>query len=296
MASTPNKYEIFLKKLRNTYRLVIMNDDTFEEVGSYRLSRLNVYILFSTTFVLMAALIWSLILFTKLKEYIPGYADSETRAGLINQSYRLDSLEYTLNAQQLYIRNRIKLLKDDIDTTGFSGSLEQSAIDSNFNVSPIPEEMELRKAVEEEEKYAIKIPLDRIRSNNSEGDIALSERRLLPPIRGMVSAGFNPDDNHFGVDVIAPKNTGVKSIAAGTIIHAGWDMKTGYTISVQHDGNLISIYKHNSYLTKKIGNFVTAGEAIAVIGNSGELTDGPHLHFELWHSGAPVNPERFFNF
>ncbi|MBK8491772.1 MAG: M23 family metallopeptidase [Saprospirales bacterium] len=166
--------------------------------------------------------------------------------------------------------------------------------DSNLHIDRIEEDEMLRQEVEMDEIRAIGQTED-LRTQRV-AEVPLEQLYFTPPLTGEISAGFMLDKKHFGVDILAPRNTPVKAVMDGWVIASDWTLETGNTIGIQHDNNLISFYKHNSALLKEIGSYVKAGEAVAIIGNSGTLSDGPHLHFELWHKGVPVDPDQYINF
>lgn len=281
----------FLDKLRNRYRLVVLDDETFEERASFRLTRFNVYVLVSVVFVVVVSGIFSLIVFTPLKEYIPGYGDVNLRKDFIGLELKTDSLNTVVRQQEMWIHNVRNVLQGNIDTA--ATQVSQGAVKyDTINLDRVPEEdLRLREEMEREQSYALTFS-----GMQKKSDIALSQINFFPPLRGYVTSGFNPAEDHFGIDIVAPEEEPVKNVLDGYVVLAAWTLETGYVIGIQHDYNLVSFYKHNSVLLKKTGNFVQAGDAIAVEGNSGELTTGPHLHFELWHDGTPVNPEDYIIF
>lgn len=281
----------FVEKLKNKYRLVILNDDTFEERASFRLSRFNVYVFVTSVLSVLIILIFSLIIFTPLKEYIPGYADVKMRRDLVDLKFYTDSLETAVMSQNLWLNNVKKILEGKTDSSTTNSSDRSISYDT-IKLSRIPiEDILLREEIESEDNYALVYSGQNIDDKDLEGVL-----RLSSPISGMITQQFNKEEDHFGVDIVAPEKTPVKVIAPGTVIVSEWTLETGHTIAVQHKNNMISIYKHNSVLLKKVGNFVKAGDAIAIVGNSGELSSGPHLHFELWQEGTALDPEQFINF
>ena len=283
-----------MERLQHTYRLVIMNNETFEEIGSYRLSLLNVYIALSTLMVLVAILVVSLIVFTPLKRLVPGYGDVSSHPELIHLNREIDSLSEALEAQQVYTESYRKILVGDVETIQEVPEEEYQPGDSTLQVDRIKEDEILRREVELEEIQEI---AQLTKANNfSSRDLPLEQMYFTPPLSGEVSAGFAPDKKHYGVDVLAPKNTAIKAVMDGWVIASDWTLETGNTIGIQHANNIVTFYKHNSVLLKEIGSFVKAGEAVAIIGNTGTLSDGPHLHFELWSKGVPVDPAQYINF
>jgi len=280
-----------LKKLRNKFRLVIINDETFEERFSFVLSPLNVFTWGGFFLILFSVLLVSVIAFTPLREMIPGYANVSMKRSATYASFRSDSLSAALQQQQQYLENLRLILngEDTRDNFEDSSHVQNQPIDTGA-LSPSSAEEELRTFVEDEERYTV--------NNNDPSAMrsGISSFSFFTPLSGVLSSTFEPEKGHYGVDVLAKNNEAVKSTLDGTVLIATWSSETGHVIQVQHANNLVSIYKHNSVLLKQVGDKVKAGEAIAIVGNSGELTTGPHLHFELWADGQPLNPEDYMNF
>ncbi len=293
-----------LEKMRDKYRLVIMNDETFEEVTSLRLSPLGVYIFLSSLVVGTAILMALLIVFTPLKRYIPGFGDFQRDAEIAQLTSKVANLEDEIKAHRAYNENFRKILVGDLadfseEAARKKGQGDAAPKDSGNNVQPverIDEDKELRAAVANGTFSG---------ANNSGGQALnpvlsreqpLEQLFFMPPVSGEVVSVYDLNKSHYGVDVAAPKNTAVKAAADGVVISSGYTVETGYSIAIQHPNNVVTMYKHNSVLLKKAGSSVKAGEAIAIIGNSGENTSGPHLHFELWHKGRAVNPSDYINF
>lgn len=273
-----------IERYRNKYRLVILNDDTFEEKVSLKLSRLNVIILSILSGAVLIVLTILLIAFTGLKEYIPGYASTELRTQAVDLALTTDSLERTLEIQQQYLNNVQRILRGD--------TIEEPLNDTTTAVTAVtldpaitPEDSTLRSYAEEEDRFNL---------SNRSNDIATFT--FFAPVKGLVTGTFDPQVNHLAIDIVAAKNTPIKACLDGVVLFADWTVETGHVIIVQHTENLISVYKHNSALLKSQGDLVRSGEALAIIGNSGEQTTGPHLHFELWHNGIPVNPQNYISF
>lgn len=284
-----------LKKLKNKYRLVILNDASFEEKFSYRLSPLNIVTLVLTFAVFLMGSVAVIIIFTPLREYIPGYTDVSLREDLTNMVLRSDSLEHKLQQNNLYLANLQAILRGEDPHTEDLLAQDSSLIDS-FAVDEAgnpaikaKEDSLLRDYVEREDSYSLKA---------TSASSSSSESRLyyFTPLKGTVTNTFNQAEAHFGVDIVAPKNEAIKAALDGTVIFADWTVETGYVIQIQHKNNITSIYKHNSVLLKEVGQRVKAGEAIAIIGNTGKLSSGPHLHFELWKEGKAIDPMQFINF
>ena len=285
----------WLEGMKNTYRLVVMNDDTFEEVGSYRLTRLNVYIMVSSIFVVLVFLVTMIIAFTSLKEYIPGYGDVNLKGKSRELEKKVYEVEKELIAREAYIKTVQKILTGGVDTTNYEaeGEGEMAYDTAEFNVEPIPEDYALRTEIERESMQS----LDNSSFRVSQNDNSLEQLYFTTPVRGaIVNDEFQPDKGHFGVDLLGSTGATIYATLGGVIIISDYTFETGYVIGIQHSNNIISFYKHNSKLLKKVGDKVQGGEAIAIIGNTGELSEGPHLHFEVWHNSKPINPREFLVF
>ncbi|NAS31615.1 peptidoglycan DD-metalloendopeptidase family protein [Flavobacteriaceae bacterium R38] len=288
MARKKEKGKQLKKKLLHKYRLVILNEDTFEERISFKLSRLNVFVVgtFFTVFLIAATTV--LIAFTPLREYIPGYSSTRLKQRAIRNTDKVDSLERVLSANIIYLDTIRKALTGEVNIGSINRDslIERFRIDaSTVDLSPNKQDSLLRAEVENEDKF-----------NLLETATASGNFIMFPPTTGSISQEYDPKNKHFAVDVIAPKDSPVKATSDGTVIFAEWTAETGYVIILEHAFGLISVYKHNGSLTKSQGDLVKAGEVIATIGNTGELTTGPHLHFELWSDGYPVNPTQYIDF
>ncbi len=291
----------FIEKSRENYRLIVMNNETFEEVGSYQLSPLNIYMAICAVVVTVALLVFLLIVVTPIKRYIPGYGNIQEHKEALRLTAELNAIKKDLSAQEAYTENIRKILVGDIvevesQVADVDSNLMEDMPDSLINIERIREDELLRKEIELNEQL-------QDRQTNAAGpltinnQISLEQLYFIPPISGgTISEPYAPNNKHYGIDVMAPKNTPVKAIMDGFVFSSDWTLETGNTIGIQHTNNLISFYKHNSAILKESGSQVKAGEAIAIIGNTGTLSSGPHLHFELWHNGKAVNPENFIIF
>ncbi len=286
MSENKKKDKGFFAKLHDKYRLVLMNDDTFEEKISFRLTRFNVFLFFGTLVIFLVVATSYLIAFTPLKEYIPGYADFNTRKVLRELNIKADSLQAELQSKDLYIMNIKNIFegKDLIEEIPDSIGTQQFAEISELTRSR--EDSILRAEMESELQYQEWTQEDMTVTENR----GVSQFFFFPPINGMISNHFNAAQNHFGIDIVADLGSPIKATLDGTVVLATWTLSTGYTIGIQHANNLMSIYKHNDVLLKGEGSYVKAGEAISIIGNTGTLSTGTHLHFELWFNGNPINP------
>lgn len=288
MTKKVKKRKKIKKKLLHKYRLVILNESTFEEKISFKLSRLNVFVTGSLCIIGLIGLTTLLIAFTPLREYIPGYSSTRLKKQATELTYETDSLVRVLNNTNRYLDNIRMVLSGDIENNEVNrDSLrEQFKLDpSTVDLTPIKEDSLLRAEVALEDKYNL------FERNNVILDIA-----FFPPITGTVSQRYDAQKRHYAVDVVAPKETPVKAVANGMVIFAEWTADTGHVIILEHKDGFLSVYKHNGSLNKSQGDIVRAGEVIASVGNTGELTTGPHLHFELWDKGTPINPLDFIDF
>ncbi|WP_289037817.1 M23 family metallopeptidase [uncultured Zobellia sp.] len=288
MAKKVKKRKEIKRKLLHKYRLVILNESTFEEKISFKLSRLNVFVTGSLCIIGLIALTTLLIAFTPLREYIPGYSSTKLKKQATDLTYKTDSLVASLNNTNKYLESIRMVLRGDVASqeVNLDSLREQFKIDpSSIDLTPIKEDSLLRAEVALEDKY-----------NLFERSATAAEIELFPPLSGEISNDYDPEKRHYAVDVTAPKDTPIKAVANGTVIFAEWTADTGYVIILEHKDGLISVYKHNGSLNKKQGEVVRAGEVIASVGNTGELTTGPHLHFELWSNGNAVNPLDYIDF
>ncbi|MFO7997717.1 MAG: M23 family metallopeptidase [Bacteroidales bacterium] len=284
MARKNKKNRGFFQKLHAKYRLVLMKDDTLEKKISFRLTRFNVFLFFGTMGIFLVVATIYLIAFTPLREYIPGYADFNTRQVLRELSLRADSLERDLRQKDLYIHNIRNIVEGrELDEVMPINLLNQEA----GEMDELPRSREdsiLRAEFEGQGSSAIWVNPE-VSPNQD-----INQFIFFPPVQGIVTNHFDPANLHFGVDVVADQNEAVKATLDGTVVFSSWTLETGFTLSIQHSNNLLSVYKHNSILLKQEGNIVKAGEVIAIIGDSGMYSTGTHLHFELWFNGNPVNP------
>lgn len=281
-----------IRKLRNRYRLVVMNDVTFNESFSAYLTPWNVIAGVVLLLIIMSGVVVSLVVFTPLKEYIPGYSDTETRKRAMSAAMRVDSLEHAQEIYSQYFKNVHDILTGNVneDTSGLSHG-ESTRQYENLDFSASRADSMLRREIEARERFAL-------RENAGAGSDVHGFPGIFffTPVRGTVISGFNTGSGHYGIDVAAAEGETVKAVFDGTVVMATFTSDGGNVIQIQHPNNLISIYKHNSVLLRKVGDRVKAGESIAIIGNSGELTDGPHLHFELWYNGTPLDPLEYIAF
>ena len=275
---------LFWKTLLKKYRFVIMTDDSFEERFSVKLNRLTLFA-FLGGGMMFCFVLATFLLTTSLTEYIPGKANAEVQKELMLLSEQSDSLLAVLNFHNSYMQNLRNIVAgNELIAPKTIESTKNLEEEISFKKSI--EDSLLRAAVESEDKGVIRTNIENYTQ------VLL----FFPPIKGMITDQFNAKTKHFGIDLVAKEKTRISTVLEGTVIISNWTSETGYVIGIQHKNDYISLYKHNSILLKDIGDFVTVGEPIAIIGNSGELSSGPHLHFELWHQGEPVNPENYILF
>ena len=277
--------------------MTIMNPETFEEVGSYNLSLMSVYTAISSLFVFFAIIVVSLIVFTPIKSYLPGYGDAKDYYALAG---KVDDLEDAVESNQTYMDYFRKFLTDDVETKKEAPKEEVNQMaDSLLDMPTIEEERQLREQYERNNGVASIITSNgdapKTAALNAR-EVALEQLYFTPPMDGQIIRGLKPNENHFGIDIVAPKNTPIKAAMDGYVISSDFTVETGNTIVIQHQHGVMTTYKHCSSLLKKQGSFVRGGEAIAIIGNTGTLTSGPHLHFELWQNGKCVDPTEYISF
>jgi murein DD-endopeptidase MepM/ murein hydrolase activator NlpD len=281
----------FIKRLRTTLRLVVMNDDTFEEKFSLRLTPLNVFVVIGTLMLTLITLTTYLIAFTSLREYIPGYADVSMKRKLVNMSLATDSLAQKIETQNKYLANLNFIVSGTLPVDKIKDTAATVAIYDSIRVlQKSAEDSLLRMKIEGQDKFDIAMDGDEGAQSGIAGFY------FFTPLKGTITSVFDTRKKHYGVDVVAPPDAVIKAVLDGTVIVSDFTSETGHTIAIQHRNDLISFYKHNSVLLKKPGDFVKAGDVIAIIGNSGEFTTGPHLHFELWYNGTAVNPVDYIKF
>lgn len=278
--------EKYWSKLFHKYRFVIMKDSSFEEKLSVKLTRINVIAFLATLVFLCFFSTMLLIAYTPLSEYVPGKSSIEVQKSLIALNIKSDSLEAILVNRSIYLENINKIINgEELVTPENYAEITNTQIPISFEKSK--EDSLFRVKVEAEDKSSI---YKKDKPNNN------TTLMFFTPLTGLISDGYNNKTKHFGIDLVAKEKSRISSVLEGTVIISHWAYETGYVIGVQHKNDYLSFYKHNSVLLKSVGDYVNAGDHIAIIGNSGEFSSGPHLHFELWHKGIPVNPENYISF
>tara|TARA_B100001093_G_scaffold258335_1_gene247032 strand:- start:15 stop:914 length:900 start_codon:yes stop_codon:yes gene_type:complete len=292
---TESKFTIWLKNLQEKRRVVVLDEDSFEEKRNFTTSKFSLLVFFLFSVIVFSILFFLLISYSSIKTFVPGYPSVSAQKELIDKNIELDQklndLIIKINKEEQYMTNFQKILNGDtpIERNNFEKVFKSQNIDTTNELSI--SEKTIREKVNNREKYEIDI----IPGGALTKDV-LPELLLFPPLVGEITNKMNISAGHFGVDIIAPKNEAVVAILKGTIVYQNWSPNDGHVVHIQHKNNLLSIYKHSSEVLKKIGDYVDAGEPISIVGNSGEHSTGPHLHFELWHNGYPMDPEKFINF
>nr|WP_262914337.1 M23 family metallopeptidase [Tenacibaculum aquimarinum] len=267
--------------------MVVLNEDTFEERFSLKLSRLNVFVLGGFFSIFLIALTILLIAFTPLREYIPGYSSTALKKKATQLTFEADSLKMKLAVLENFTNSIKPVLTGEIKPESIDSlrAEAESIVINDEMLSATKEDSLFREKVESKDRF----PLSN--STNNKTKIV-----FFAPVSGTISQDFNATEKHFAIDVVAKTGTPVKAVADGTVIFSEWTTETGYVLTIQHTNNFISVYKHNGNLLKQQGDFVKSGEVISTVGSTGELTTGPHLHFELWNNGYSVNPKNYIDF
>lgn len=284
----------FKDKLWRKYRIVVYNDETYEEKKHFKLRLINLLNIIIFSSVLLIALVIYLIAFTPLREYIPGYTDVDLNRRVYSMEQKIDSMENVYRQKDLYINNMRKIIMgDDFEDDSINSLLiKSSTTDFNSITDRKSKKDSLFRVEYEIETRNNLFERDVVNENPSEYKMV----SFFAPLKGMITNHFNREEKHYGIDLVADNNSVIKAITDGTVIYSDWTVDNGYCIGIQHNGNLFSVYKHNAVLLKDDGDFVVAGDAIAIYGNSGSLSTGPHLHFELWYNGTPLDPEDYISF
>lgn len=277
------------KKLFTKNRLVILNEDTFEELFSLRLTMMNVFVVATLGAIIIIFVTTFIIAFTPLREYIPGYASSKLKKDATELALKSDSLTKRIQENDAYIKSIKKILTGELEYAKFNKdsilAVATTEVVDEKEMLPDEEELKLREEVAQEDKY-----------NLFEKAKPKVTTVFFPPAKGLITEKFNAREKHYAIDVALAKNTPIKAILSGKVIFADWTPTTGNVIIVRHNNGFISVYKHAASLTKSQGDAVRTGEVIALAGSTGQESTGIHLHFELWKDGYPIDPTVFINF
>lgn len=277
-----------VEKLKNRYRLIIYNDTTFQSVWSMKLTRMKVFTLTSLVSAAIVVFVIFLIAGTQLREYIPGYPKEEYREMLIRSALRADSLEQELVTRDRFFQTINAIMRGE-EPPDFSMDPDTTSHVERKDLKPLNQDSIFQDKILEE-RLSLSLQGNRDPMGN------LGNLHFYLPVKGLITQKFDASKSHFGIDLVSQAGSRVSAVLGGTVLFAGWTLDTGYVIYIQHTNNLVSAYKHNASLLKKTGEKVNGGEAIAIMGNTGELTTGPHLHFELWHEGKAIDPENYIVF
>lgn len=278
----------FFKKLFSYYKVVVSSEDTFEEKFAFKASKINVFVLMLVYSVILISFTISIVFFTQLRELVPGYSSSDLLNRAIYLTQKTDSLERQIELNNKFYKSIEDVLsgKSDEFVERDNIPIDSSLNEKNlFSISTNSEDSILRNYVDSQDKF-----------NLTKNELVIENKMFFSPIKGDITQAFNFEENHFAIDIAADIGTPVKSILDGKILFSEWSVDTGHVIIVDHGDNIVSVYKHNSKSLKEQNDFVQAGEVIAYSGNQGSLSSGPHLHFELWKNGTPIDPEPLLNF
>jgi murein DD-endopeptidase MepM/ murein hydrolase activator NlpD len=268
MSETEIEKRTLIDRLQDSYKIVIQDEEDLREINSFSVSLINFYVLISSLALIITIFTVSIIIFTPIKRWIPGYGELTSNREFLELQKRIQNLETELDAQEVYyegLRNLLTGLQPDTDTDREAGIVQKE-----------------RLKAQEVKESGVTGPLNNL--------------LFASPLKGTITAEFDPTISHYGLDIIAPKNTVIKSIMDGRVISADWSLDAGNFVYIQHPKNIISVYKHNSAVLVKTGDIVRTGQAVAIIGDTGEQSTGPHLHLELWFDGTPVNPANYITF
>ena len=287
MSEKRRKRQILKKKLFTKNRLVILNEDSFEEIFSLRLTLMNVFVVATVGAILIITTTTFIIAFTPLREFIPGYASDELKRNATQLALKSDSLSNSIRKNEAYITSIKRILTGDLDYAKFSKDsiyatqLENKPEENKASAA----ELELRNQVALEDKYNL--------FEKAQPKVSVV---LFAPVKGSITEGFSLRNKHFAVDIALAKDTPIKSILNGSVIFADWTPSTGNVIIIRHNNGFLSVYKHAASLTKNQGDVVRTGEVIALAGSTGKESTGVHLHFELWKDGYAIDPTQFIEF
>ena len=277
-----------INKLTRSYKVVVSSEDTFEERLSFSTNKFNVFLVLSLYSIILIAFTISVVFFTQIREMVPGYSSSDLLTQAIYLTKKTDSLENELELNNTFYKSIENVLSGKTKQIIYKDTLALSNEKDNIDFQAVltnAEDSILRKYVEEEDKF-----------NLTKNELVIENKMFVNPVKGQITQKFDPLNNHFALDILVDTGTPVKSILEGKVIFSEWSVDTGHVLIIDHGDDIISVYKHNSKVLKTQNNFVKAGEVIAYSGNQGTLSTGPHLHFELWKNGTPINPEPLFNF
>ncbi|MCI1640848.1 MAG: M23 family metallopeptidase [Bacteroidales bacterium] len=273
----------------DNFRLALIEDRTHKQIWALRFTRASFLVTVISIIVVICLGLFSIIAFTPIRTFIPGYPDAHTKHAAIRNAIMIDSLQNIIGKWELYSENLSRIVdgKEPIRLDSLIKSDNEASVSSKNAGKLAMKDSLLRSNVKEAEQFDI--------SDDKTRNLQIEGMHFFVPLKGVISQGYDKVIHPY-IDITAPANSVVMATLDGTVIFSGWDDETGYTIQLQHANNIVSIYKHNQILLKKTGDKVSAGTPIALVGNSGSLTTGDHLHFELWYKGEAVDPTQYINF
>jgi len=284
----------FFNNFKSKFKIVILHPDTYEEKGGFNMSKMRLTVFTVIIVILIILSTASLIIFTPIRELIPGYTDVTLSRRVYEMERRTDSMEIMLRQKDQYINNIRRIVSNEKMP---DDSLADIAL-INKGVNKVPVVNDFRS--KQDSLFRLQFEAESQYNLFSSSFVNSKGKNNIPiffsPLKGLITNHFNPNERHYGIDMVSNSNAIIKSVADGTVLFSDWSVEKGYIIGIQHVENIISIYKHNSTLLRHEGDIVHAGDAIAVIGGSGSISTGPHLHFELWCNGKALNPEDYISF
>lgn len=285
LRSMAGKSRDYIRKITKSYRLSVTDKHNFTEIYSTGISRVKLFLLIALVFFLGVGFTVVVLFYTPAKQLVPGYPTNKFRRVVVHNSMMIDSLKDELLKRDNYLEQIRKVIVGEI----IDDEPEPDSANENVEMAPMNDDSIFNSLIGPD-KYKFS------HFANDADFSQISRLNLFTPVQGVVINKFNASQGHFGTDIVGQENSYVSSVLDGTVIFAEWSVSTGYVVQIQHDNNLVSIYKHNSDVQVKTGESVTAGTVIAIMGNEGELSTGPHLHFEMWQNGVPLDPEQFISF
>lgn len=271
------------------YLFAIMDDDTHDFRFIIRGTKLAAIFAVAGSLALICIITFCLVAFTPLKRIMPGYPSYSTQREAVENAAMVDSLENRMRIMTLQLTNIRRIIAGE-EPLPLDSLLSKNGVESTEITAEAMDhhaDSILREKIDSIEKYNLR---------PSGAEPRLEGLIFFPPVKGVVTEKYNPAKGHPFIDIAVQNNSAVCAVLDGTVIAAYWTDDTGYNIQIQHNNDLISIYKHNTRLLKKVGEKVSAGTTISLAGDAGSISTGSHLHFELWHKGEPIDPSLYINF
>ena len=288
MIQLPQTIKKRLKILEKRHRLVITDERNKTEMFATAYNRKLYIALASVAAVILIAGTYLLTAHTFIRYTIPGYPDQSTKEAAIENLLKIDSLERVIETWAFQIAN-IQRVVTGMDPLQLDTASARSRTDvSSDTIAYAKEDSLLRAMIKEEERFSL--------SKGRRHITQIEGTHFYPPVKGVIAKEYNPAAGHPYIDITSATNTTVCATLDGTVISAGWNDDTGYTIYIQHPNDIISVYKHTEKLLVKTGDKVTAGSPVALVGSAGSPSTNVLLHFELWHKGEAINPAQYMTF